>query len=587
MLNDVLRQTGQAKAVPCAGHFGPALTQLQKVALDGPSVDAKPSRQSLDRVAPGAALQERTQFRLPAQLIHRPRPPPVQHSQLSFRPAAGKSCDCRMPFSGRRRTWRYQAPLRVTTAFGKVWSKILSNSRRNLGFCQPRIEKCEEAIAMQLNEAPSLKVSRVRGDRTLKVLPYAVLSFALLPLLHLLQGYNYLLFHTSVEVFRVIVATHIFAINTRTYRFHGNPFLYFIGAAFLSVAALNFLHLVTYHGMNLIGGLTPNEPTQFWIAQRYVEALSFAVAPSFLERAIKPATVVLTMLSVTAAVTFSILGLKVFPACFVDGVGLTAFKIVSEYLICGFFVVGLYRLHRRRASVGDDFFAAVCVAVGFNLAAELSFTLYKSVYDVFNFAGHVFAMGSSMVLYQGTVLQALDSPYDLIFNRLRSSAVTDSLTGLNNRQGFLETVQHKLSSTAPGDDALGLLMIDLDNFKSINDRYGHLAGDEALKGFANLLKGAVRKNDLAFRFGGDEFLVLLAGAAETDLELVKNRIRQAFVAWTLTDPRLSILGVSIGGVIWRKKDGGTLEQALSRADKDMYSHKADKRSQPSQSEQDR
>lgn len=104
-------------------------------------------------------------------------------------------------------------------------------------------------------------------------------------------------------------------------------------------------------------------------------------------------------------------------------------------------------------------------------------------------------------------------------------------------------------------------MIGLDNLKPVNDRYGHLAEDEALKGFANLLKGAVRKDDMAFRVGGDEFLVLLSRATETDLELVKGRIKQVFVAWTGTDPRLSILGVTNGGVIWQKKDGNTLQQA--------------------------
>lgn len=60
---------------------------------------------------------------------------------------------------------------------------------------------------------------------------------------------------------------------------------------------------------------------------------------------------------------------------------------------------------------------------------------------------------------------------------------------------------------------------------------------------------------------GDKFLVLLSRATETDLELVKGRIKQAFVAWTGTDPRLSILGVTNGGVIWQKKDGNTLQQA--------------------------
>ncbi len=108
---------------------------------------------------------------------------------------------------------------------------------------------------------------------------------------------------------------------------------------------------------------------------------------------------------------------------------------------------------------------------------------------------------------------------------LRGQANTDGRTGLTNSRAFDEAVHQRLSTRAKGDRA-AVLMLDLDHFKDFNDRYGHPAGDEALRVFASLLSTSIRDQDIAARYGGEEFAVYLAGLSEHEALEVAERIRE-------------------------------------------------------------
>jgi diguanylate cyclase (GGDEF)-like protein len=108
---------------------------------------------------------------------------------------------------------------------------------------------------------------------------------------------------------------------------------------------------------------------------------------------------------------------------------------------------------------------------------------------------------------------------------LRGQANTDARTGLTNSRAFDETVQRRLSARAATERA-AILMLDLDHFKEFNDRFGHPAGDEALRVFAHLLQSSIREPDVAARYGGEEFAVYLAGAGAAEAAEVAERIRE-------------------------------------------------------------
>ncbi len=108
---------------------------------------------------------------------------------------------------------------------------------------------------------------------------------------------------------------------------------------------------------------------------------------------------------------------------------------------------------------------------------------------------------------------------------LRGQANTDARTGLTNSRAFDESVQRRLAARGATEKA-SILMLDLDHFKEFNDRYGHPAGDEALRVFAHLLQSSIREPDIAARYGGEEFAVYLAGAGAAEAAEVAERIRE-------------------------------------------------------------
>lgn len=112
-------------------------------------------------------------------------------------------------------------------------------------------------------------------------------------------------------------------------------------------------------------------------------------------------------------------------------------------------------------------------------------------------------------------------------SRLRTLAIRDGLTGLYNHRHFHEVLQRELARVDRYGGELSLLMIDLDEFKSLNDVYGHPAGDEVLAEVARLIKRSIRAHDSAFRYGGEEFAVILPGAPPSVAEVVGNRLCRA------------------------------------------------------------
>jgi diguanylate cyclase (GGDEF)-like protein len=150
-------------------------------------------------------------------------------------------------------------------------------------------------------------------------------------------------------------------------------------------------------------------------------------------------------------------------------------------------------------------------------------------------------------------------------------AASDPLTGLSNRRGFelsatmlLEVCRHRgIKAT--------LLFFDLDDFKSINDTYGHEEGDEALKQFAKHLQSTFRNSDIVARYGGDEFVVLLANAGDPSLAL--GRLQQDLLSRNLHPTTRYPLNVAIGSAVFDGAENDTLSELLERADKAMYDDK--------------
>ncbi|MFC4158543.1 GGDEF/EAL domain-containing response regulator [Chitinimonas lacunae] len=163
--------------------------------------------------------------------------------------------------------------------------------------------------------------------------------------------------------------------------------------------------------------------------------------------------------------------------------------------------------------------------------------------------------------------------------RLRQQAVTDPLTQFYNRVGFFQIAGAAVARAARGGALLGLLYLDLDGFKRINDTYGHQAGDQLLREFALRLKKMVRKYDVCARVGGDEFLVLLDELEdETQASFVADKIIMAQRDPYPIGDTLVLLGASIG-IATYPACGATPELLMQAADTAMYQAKREGRNQ--------
>ena len=152
-------------------------------------------------------------------------------------------------------------------------------------------------------------------------------------------------------------------------------------------------------------------------------------------------------------------------------------------------------------------------------------------------------------------------------------ATHDPLTGLSNRLLLNDRLEHAINHASRFDKCIAVIFCDLDNFKPINDTYGHSVGDEILKGVAESLKDILRKEDTICRFGGDEFVILVEELRSFDyLEKVLEKIKSISHATFLIEGHELSVGMSIGAAIY-PNDGTTSDDLMRRADEAMYKAK--------------
>lgn len=154
--------------------------------------------------------------------------------------------------------------------------------------------------------------------------------------------------------------------------------------------------------------------------------------------------------------------------------------------------------------------------------------------------------------------------------RMRQLATTDQLTGLSNRHLFFDSAAHYLARAEREGEALSMLLMDVDHFKQVNDRFGHAVGDEVLRVVGELIGASSRKGDLVARFGGEEFVSLLPNCDETGAQAKAESIRSECERLDVSGVRPTI---SIGVACFDPLDPESLDSLFSRADSALYEAK--------------
>ena len=239
--------------------------------------------------------------------------------------------------------------------------------------------------------------------------------------LAVVSHYNYLLFHGLAEVFSVVIACGIFLFAWNTRDFQDNSYLPFLGIAYLFVGIMDFFHTLAYKGMGVFPQYDADLPTQLWIAARYMESICLAAAPWFLSRKINPGRTLVLFTLTTGLLLAAVFTKGVFPACYMEGTGLTPFKIASEYIISGFLIGALVILSKNRNKFETNIYVLIMASIILTIGGELAFTFYVSVYGLSNMIGHLLKILSFYLIYKAVIETGLKRPYALLFRNLSRS----------------------------------------------------------------------------------------------------------------------------------------------------------------------
>ncbi|MGQ9623674.1 MAG: GGDEF domain-containing protein, partial [Candidatus Caldatribacteriaceae bacterium] len=194
---------------------------------------------------------------------------------------------------------------------------------------------------------------------------------------------------------------------------------------------------------------------------------------------------------------------------------------------------------------------------------------------------NLFARKIGEILYSAHRLEERERRME----ELERLSLTDELTGLYNRRGFLLLAEHSLSLAQRENKKVAILFIDLDNLKWINDHFGHEEGDRMIEAFGTLVRKAFRQSDILARIGGDEFVVLLLGAQESEIEKILARLTFLVDRWSKNSGKPYCLSFSSGWALFDPSQPQKIKELLLHADQNMYGEKRRKklngRSQPS------
>jgi signal transduction histidine kinase len=273
---------------------------------------------------------------------------------------------------------------------------------------------------MDNNElAPKEKTSPVT-NAVLKKALIILFSIAAVASLFVLSAGNYPLFHTFIDTLTVFIAVSVFALVWNGRRILDNHYYLYIGIAFLFFGILDFIHLLGNKGMGVFPQYGNLGPT-FYIASRYLLSISLLIAPLFIRRKLNTTIALLVYALATGLVFVAVFYWHNFPATYIEGTGLTPFKVISDYIICGMIAVAIGLLWVYRQAFDAKILRLIIYALILSIATGLAFTLYTDPFGVINMTGHLLQIGSFYLMYRAIIETVLNKPQDILYYNLKQS----------------------------------------------------------------------------------------------------------------------------------------------------------------------
>lgn len=279
-----------------------------------------------------------------------------------------------------------------------------------------------------------------------------VATMAIFAVLVVLGRADFLAYHSVVEFLVAAVGLTIFSIAWHTRHLGEDDYLTVLGIAQLFVAAMTMLHALTYNGMSVFPTATVTTASQFWIATRVLQVAGLMVAPAFVDHRLKRPSLMFIAFAVPSILAVYAVFWGAFPVTFVEGQGLTAFKIYAEWVIVAGMALGLGLLWRRRDRLQPSVFADLAAAIGCMIAAELLFMSYTTLYDLPSVVGHILHLASLVFIYRALVARSLEDPFSVLFRRLAQRE--DALREEHRLSEGLNHIVAAIGASLDSDDIL-------------------------------------------------------------------------------------------------------------------------------------
>jgi PAS domain S-box-containing protein len=235
-----------------------------------------------------------------------------------------------------------------------------------------------------------------------------------------IQFFDFLLFHSLVEIAGIVVSCAIFAFVWSARAYLDDGFFLILGISSLFIGSIDMLHMLAYRGMGVFQPPTTNLATQLWISARSMQALCLLSAAFFLGRKVRTWIVFGLCLITSVSILFSIFFIHSFPVAYIEGHGLSSFKIATEYFVSFVFFVSCIVIYIKRSLANNKILFLVLISTIVTIISEFFFTLYVDPFSYFNMVGHILKIIAVYIMYKAVIVRGFKFPYELLFKNLKT-----------------------------------------------------------------------------------------------------------------------------------------------------------------------
>ena len=261
--------------------------------------------------------------------------------------------------------------------------------------------------------------SEVHNKITVKELLLLLSSFIIF---YFISTKNYIFFHSAIETIITMISFSLMLISLGTLKISENGYFTFLGITLGFIGVIDWFHIFTYKGISIFSN-NSNIPTQLWVLGRYFECFIMFISFRYIKRKVHVKKLILINTILLIVSLSSIIVFNVFPTCYVEGIGLTTFKRMSEYLASiGFFIVILNYIKSKDEVILNNRYYLIGSMI-FRIFSSLAFSLYADVYGISNFLGHIFRFISFYFIFKILFENIITKTYSILFHNINKKAI--------------------------------------------------------------------------------------------------------------------------------------------------------------------